>query len=280
MLRLAFLRPICARETARLKQFSRETRVPEDVRDTDQRSQQAGLSMGGKMARSFGSSDGGGFNEITKKYKDDPSIDNYVRLRRGDPEAEIEVRAVGSFDSMFYMRDELAKHGIDPDLLGGILDADQDAISEIALRLMEKMIEAREAAAGGETHLIRRGLAIPEKLIDWVICCSLDALSWNDDLTIPRDMIVLIRERLGGANLHYERNGSVRHSKQNAALLAGQLMAQGVVPTFKVLGNALGVAPSTVKRWFGPGELERERDVYARWFDKDGNLIPMVNRSK
>jgi hypothetical protein len=176
---------------------------------------------------------------------------------------------------MFYMREELARYGIDPELLGGILDADQDAISEMALRLMEKIIEARDIAADGETHLIRRGLAIPEKLLDWVICCSLDALSWNDDLMIPRDLIVVIRERLGGSNLHYEKEGAIRQNKQNAGLIAGQLMARGVVPTFKIIGQALGVAPSTVKRWFGPGEFEQARDVYAKWFDKDGNLRPL-----
>jgi hypothetical protein len=230
------------------------------------------------MARNFGSSEAGGFNEITKKYKADPSIENYVRLRRGNPEAEIEVRTVGSFESMFYMRDELERYGIDPELLGGILDADQDAISEIALRLMEKIIEARAIAADGETHLIRRGLAIPEKLIDWIICCSLDALSWNDDLMIPRDLIVLIRERLGGSNLHYEKEGEIRQNKQNAGLIAGRLMARGVNPTFKIVGEALGVAPSTVKRWFGPGEFEQKRDVYAKWFDNDGNLRPLNQR--
>ncbi|WP_439403206.1 hypothetical protein ACNJYA_15510 [Bradyrhizobium sp. DASA03068] len=230
------------------------------------------------MARNFGSSETGGFNEITKKYKADPSIENYVRLRRGDPEAEIEIGTVGGFESMFYMREVLARYGIDPKLLGGILDADQHAISEMALRLMEKLIEAQAIAADGETHLIRRGLAIPDKLIDWIICCSLDALSWNDDLMIPRDLIVLVRERLGGSNLQYEKEGQIRENKQNAGLIAGQLMAQGINPTFKIVGKALGVAPSTVKRWFGPGEFERERDVYAKWFDNDGNLRPLDQR--
>ncbi|GGG32949.1 hypothetical protein [Chelatococcus composti] len=61
--------------------------------------------------RNFGSDESGGFNEITKQYKADPSIENYVRLRRANPSAEIEVRAVGSFESMFYMRDELERHG-------------------------------------------------------------------------------------------------------------------------------------------------------------------------
>lgn len=232
------------------------------------------------MARNFGSSEAGGFNETTRKYKADPSIENYVRLRRENPEAEIEVSVVGGFESMFYMRDELARYDIDPELLGGILDADQDAISEMALRLMEKIIEAQAIADDGETHLIRRGLAIPEKLIDWIICCSLDALSWTDNLMIPRDLIVLVRERLGGSNLHYEKAGEIRQNKQNAALIAGQLMARGINPTFKIIGEALKVAPSTVKRWFEPGEFEQERDVYAKWFDKDGNLSPLDQRTK
>lgn len=155
----------------------------------------------------FGSAEAGGFNAITKEYKANPTIENYVKLRRANPSAEIEVGVIGGFDSMFYMREELERYGIDPDLLGRILDADQDAMGEISLRLMEKMIEARHIEETGETHLIRRGLAIPERLIDWVICCSLDSLSWNDELTIPRDLIVLIRERLGGSNPQYKKEG-------------------------------------------------------------------------
>lgn len=232
------------------------------------------------MERSFGSSESGGFNEITKYYKANPSLENYVKLRRENPDAEIEVSVIGGFDSMFYMRDELERYGIDPDLLGKILDADLDAISEIALRMMEKIVEAREIAAGGQTHLIRRGLAIPDKLIDWVICCSLDALSWSDELTTPRDLIVLIRERLGGSDLHYEREGAIRNNKARAEWIAGQLMARGIVPTFKVIGDTLGVAPSTVKRWFRPGEFEQARDLYATFFDKDGNILPLVQRTK
>jgi len=227
---------------------------------------------------SFGSDDAGGFNGITKKYKANPTIENYVKLRRANPSAEIEVGVIGGFESMFYMREELERYGIDPDLLGGILDADQDAIGEISLRLMEKVIEARQIEKAGETHLIRRGLAIPERLVDWAICCSLDSLSWNDELTIPRDLIVLIRERLGGSNPQYEKEGEVRNNKLDAEMIAGQLMAQGVIPTFKILARALGVAPSTVKRWFEPGELEKARDRWAKAFDKDGKLLPLDRR--
>jgi hypothetical protein len=149
------------------------------------------------------------------------------------------------------------------------------AVSEISLCLMEKIIEARQAEQSGESHLIRRGLAVPEKLIDWIICCSLDALSWNDHPIVPRDLIVLIRERLGGSNTQYEQEGEVRRNKLNAGAIAGQLFAHGVTPTFKLLGQALGVSPSTVKRWFGPGELEKARDSWASLCDKDGKLLPL-----
>jgi hypothetical protein len=184
-------------------------------------------------------------------------------------------RVIGSFESMFYMRDELERYDIDPDLLGGVLDADPEAIGEVSLRLMERMIEARALERAGETHLVRRGRAVPDKLIDWIICCALDALSWNDELTIPRDLIVLIRERLGGPNPQYKQEGQVREGKNNAAIIAGQLKARGVTPTFKVIGDALKVAPSTVMRWFEPGEFERERDRWAALFDEEGNMRPL-----
>ena len=66
--------------------------------------------------QSFGSGEGGGFNDITKEYKANPTLENYVRLRRDDPDAEIEVSVIGGFESMFYMRDELERHEIRPSI--------------------------------------------------------------------------------------------------------------------------------------------------------------------
>lgn len=224
--------------------------------------------------RGYGSAEEGGHNAATQAYKGDPTIENYVRLRRGDPAAEIEVRAIGSFDSMFYMRDEFERYGLDPELLGGLLDANQAAISEASLRIMEEMISARRLHETGETQLISRGKAIPDKLVDWIICCALDALSWNDDLDIPRDLIVLIRERLAGSDPYYEQLGRVREQRQQAAVIAGQLKAQGVTPTFKMLGKILGVSASTVVRWFEPGEFEQESETWRRLFNETGRLRP------
>jgi hypothetical protein len=223
--------------------------------------------------REFGSVEGGGFNEFSTAYKNSPSIDNYVKLRRENPNAEIEVAVIGGMEELMYMQHVLPQYGIDPHLVAKVMDADPDAISEISLQLMEKIIEARKLTKAGKTQLMSRGLAVPDKLVDWIITCSLDSLSWNDYLHIPRDLIVLIRERLGGSNPEYVQASRVHENKMNAACIAGQLKAQGVTPTFKMIGCIFDVAPSTVKRWFEPGEFKRETDLWSRHFDETGKLI-------
>ncbi len=228
------------------------------------------------MAQShFGTCEDGGFNDASKTYKADPTLETYVRLRRADPSEEIEVAVIGGFESLFHMRAEFERYGLDSDLLAGLLDADQGAIGEIALCVMEAMITARQRERAGETQLSSRGEAIPLKLVDWIICCALDALSWNDDLYLPRDLIVLIRERLSGSNPLYEQISHVRIMKSHAGQIAGQLKAQGITPTFKLVGNLMGVAGSTVLRWFEPGEFEQEAEKWGRACDETGKLRPL-----
>lgn len=228
--------------------------------------------------RGHGTSPDGSWNDASRVYKDDPRLETYVKLRREHPDVELDVAVIGGFESLFYMREEFARYGLDPELLVGILDAVPEAVSELALSVMEALVEARRREAAGETHLASRGETIPLKLVDWIICCTLDALSWNDDLRLSRDMIVLIRERLGGSNPLYEQVGHVRLMKSKASQIAGQLKAQGIAPTYTLVGGHLGVAASTVMRWFGPGEFERDAEVWSRLFDENGAPLPLTPR--
>lgn len=227
----------------------------------------------------FGSTVTGCFNDVTKAYKDNPTIENYVKLRRSMPDAEIEISVIGGIEQMFYMEAELKKYDINPRLVLGAMDANEHSVSELSLQIMEKIIESRRLSRLGETHLVRRGLVIPEKLVDWIIACALDAMSWNDAREIPRDLIVLIRERLGGSNPEYEQASWAREQKHRASMIGGQLRARGIKPTLRILGQALSVAPSTVKRWFSEGELEIETERWAHMFDGDGKLLPLEGSS-
>ena len=188
--------------------------------------------------------------DLTQAYKQDPSIENYLRIRRAHPDVEFDVGIFGRASEWFYIQPELERFGISWELLLSVLEAKPDAISEMALLLLEKASERKRKAKGGGTHLVRRGNAIPDKLVDWIIACSLDALSANDELLIPRDLIVLIRERLCGSHPEYVRTLKARVMRFKAELIMQELRAKGIRPSFRNVGRSLGVQASTVKRWF------------------------------
>lgn len=211
--------------------------------------------------------------ELSRRYKDDPSLENYARLRRLYPDVEIEVAVHGGIDPLFAMQDELKRYGFDPNLVVATMDADQDAISELSLQLIERVLEGRALKQQGESSLVTRGLAVPEKLIDWLIAVMLDSLSWNDYLRIPRDLIVLIRERNGGTRGHYQDAVAIAEARLRAVLAGAALRARGESATLRSTASAIGVAPSTVKRWFAPGEFEQEVDRWASKMDNEGRLV-------
>ncbi|TQV75765.1 hypothetical protein [Denitrobaculum tricleocarpae] len=220
----------------------------------------------------FAERPGGGYNEPTVEFKNNPTIENYLHLRRSDPDAEIEISVFGGIDALFAMEDELERFGFDPQTVASIFDADEDAVSSLSLQLMEKIVQAKELTRDGETHLVRRGIAVPDKLIDWLICAMLDSLSWNNELIIHRDLIVPIRERLGGPNPQYQQTIDAHEKRQAAIWLAAQMKAQGTEPTIRGIAQHFAVAPSTVARWFPGTSFQEEAEKLSKFFDKDGNI--------
>lgn len=228
--------------------------------------------------RQWGTKEDGGFNEPTLAYKQNPTMETYLALRRAHPDAEIEISATGGLDTLFRIEPELQKHGFDPSDIAAILDADPEAISKVALQCMEKLIAAKELAAKGETHLVGRGMAVPLALVDWIIMVALDGMSWTEQLEIPRDLIVLIQNRLGGIRGKYYRNSELHERKQTALIIAGQMLARGEKTGIRQLARLLGLEASSVSRWFAEGEFERESQRYASWFDENGSLRPLLRR--
>jgi hypothetical protein len=221
--------------------------------------------------RPYGSDDDG-FNRFSKAYKENPSIEQYVKLRRENPDAEIEIGVMGGIDPLFAMEPELKKHGFDPHLVARVMGAAPDAQKELSLQLMERIIEARGRSRRGETAIVRRGLAVPDKLIDWLIEVVLDAMSWNDSLEIPRELIVLIRERLGGSNSVYRQRARTRAERNSAITTAARLIAMGEKPSLRLIGKLLGVEASTIQRWFPNGDFLKRAERRSHWFDETGQF--------
>ena len=131
-----------------------------------------------------------------------------------------------------------------------MLDADEDAISELSLLIMERIIEREAAEKAGGTHLVSRGKAISDTLVNYLTNMMLDALEWNDDMTLHRDLIVLIRYQTGGGRSEWEKEEALRKLRQEAVITAIKIACEGREPSYRAIAKALGVNASTVMRWF------------------------------
>jgi hypothetical protein len=208
-----------------------------------------------------------GFNPITRTYKANPTIENYVALRRQHPNETIQVAVTGGLDWLFGNEEALRQFGINPHMVAGALDADPNDLSELSLRLLELNIERKKLEKAGKTHLVSRGLAIGDNTVNYLINVMLGALDWNDDLLIPRDLIVLILYQLGGATSDWEREQELAEQRTKVLLEMLRLVGAGNTPSIRAIAKNLGVSQTTVMRWYPEGELAkmlREIDALAK----------------
>ena len=191
-----------------------------------------------------------GYNKVSLEYKSFPSIETYVRLRREYPKEELEIATTAGLDFVFAYEDELKSNGIEPKLFTKALDADLEAQAELALDVMVHLISRNETEKTGAPHLVSRKKAISDAFVNYLIGVALDALSWTDQLTITRELIVLIKHQLGALTSHYIDDLEIRNKKFRARWIAGLLIRKGERPSLRKIAKCLGVQASTVKRWF------------------------------
>jgi hypothetical protein len=153
--------------------------------------------------------------------------------------------------------DKLAEHGILRDTILGVLDADDDATSELCLQLMELLIY-REQASHAESHLVSRGRAISDQFVNFLINMILDAREWVGVLSVPRDLIVLIRHQLGNSLWELEMEEQQRSDMRFNVLMEGvKIAVTGKKPSLRDMGKASRVNASTVMRWIPAAQMEQ-----------------------
>ncbi len=202
-------------------------------------------------------------NELSKTFKENPTIKNYVELRRNNTDKKIEVAISGGLDWLLTNENKLKKYGIEPALFAKTLDADPKAISELCLQLLELLIERENAESSGETHLVGRGKAISNSLVNHFINTMLDALSWNDDLCLPRDLIVLIRHQLGGdANNAIAKRQKSNELRSHAYTIGAQLLERDKTLSIRKVASILKVNVSTISRMYPENSLQEEAKAF------------------
>jgi len=223
-----------------------------------------------------------GFNEITKEYKASPTIENYVRLRRKYPDEPIDVGMTGGFEFLCSQAEELRSQRIGPDLVAGVMDACPSCQSKLSLLLLELLIERRKKESDGETHIVSRGKAIGDTLVNYLIAISLEALDPNYGAEISPDLIVLIKHQLGSTSSNYEIETEKREKRSQALFIAAQMAVNGEIPSYRKLGRILGVQASTVKRWFPNDTFISEAKALAEEFrnSRISENLESVDREK
>lgn len=220
-------------------------------------------------------------DELSKSFKQEPTLEHYVKLRRSYPGQEIEISVLGGFDAHLELSDEYHRYGIDPTLvISATLDSNPSAVSALSLQLIDNIVHRDQLTKARHTHLSRNNSVVPEKMVDWLITCMLDGLSWSDRLHIPRDLIVLIRERLGGVNQAYQQSSKKDGMRDNAVVIAAQMLARGETPSVRAIASVLGTSPPNIVRWFPDKTVVDEAREFLEVLKRHNLLTPDLFSSR
>ena len=85
-------------------------------------------------------SEAGGFSELSKAFKDNPTLEHYLELRRQNPGKLIEVATNWSLEWVFANEERLRDLDIEPEDVVGSLDADEASASRVSGRRWVKLI--------------------------------------------------------------------------------------------------------------------------------------------
>lgn len=130
--------------------------------------------------------------ELSEEFRRVPTLETYIRLRRAYPKTLFSSVQFGGLDPVLAINPQLAPAGIELELMMSVLDADEGAINELSLRLLEKI---RDRAAPGSTSDPDKQPASKkgDALIDYLIAIMVESLAYNAELEIPFDLRMLIK---------------------------------------------------------------------------------------
>jgi hypothetical protein len=162
------------------------------------------------------------FKQLVLRYEKDPTIANYLQIRRDFPEAEVEVGVFSGIDAPFKLEVKLAGQGFDPLLIVGALDADEPDIDAVCLRLLELLEAKRNLPKEGVGFIEERRKTISDATVNYLIVEMFEAMDrcggW---IRIPASLVVLLREQLCGSNPDVHQLYLTQQRFRQAAFNAG-----------------------------------------------------------
>lgn len=222
--------------------------------------------MSGRSGDSFSD-----FMALVECFDSEPSLENYLELRKQSGCTSTELSRLSYVVSSSSLAIEFENYSLEPMLLAGVLGGDERDMDALCLQLIERLVHRRQKENSGEVHLQTVGGQIPDALINFLLLVMLETCS-DLDVPLPPAMIVLLRDRLGGPSPDRYKTAAMQEKKRRAVMIAAGIFSDNREVSIRQIAKELGVQPSTVTRWFEPGELQREAQRVRNWFVKPDNL--------
>lgn len=185
---------------------------------------------------------------LTSAFKSDPTPANYVRLRRANPKTLFRTEQFGGLEPVLAIEADFISAGIETGLVMGVVDADEGRINALSLQLLEKLA-SRDAGSGADRGKLWKGKE-GNPLVDYLICIMIDSIEWNGKEMLPRDLAMLIKERMKGSRADLHARAKTREKKSQAVFVAAQMINRGEKPTLEAVSKIIGVDKTTVRRYF------------------------------
>lgn len=199
------------------------------------------------------------------RFNDEPSIENYVALRRLQARVDTEIYRFAGVDPFQALGHDLEQAGLDRPLVCGALAGDDRDIDELCLQLMERLIERQRHEEKGETQLQARGIGISDALVGHLIIAIMEVLQQDDSAPGP-SFVMLVREHLGGANTEIYKAHEKWAGRNRAVFLGMQMKRGGAQPTIRKIAKLMSVQPSTVSCWFPDGDFLKQVEKFEKSF--------------
>jgi hypothetical protein len=199
------------------------------------------------------------FKQLVLRYEKDPTIANYLQIRRDFLEVEVEVGYFSGIDAPFKLEEKFAGQDIDPMLFVGALTAYEPDIDALCLKLLELLVTRGKLPKEGPGFIEKRRNAISDATINYLIMEILEAIDrCGQSIRIPASLVVLIREQLCGSNPVLHQRYLAGERFRSAAFNAGlHFQETGEQISVRKLAAAAGVSRGTAERWLADKHFQR-----------------------
>lgn len=191
------------------------------------------------------------FKEKVFLYRKEPTAENYLQVRRTFPEVEIQIAQFAGLDPLIALDDVFKKSNIDPQLVAAALDANEQSIDKLSLRLLELLVARDNLPKDEPGHIQKRRDAVSDSMVNYLIVVMLETFDWHEEIfRVPGSLILLIRRQLCGTtvpDLHAEY--LTREKRGNAAFVAGQILQPGEKLSVGRLAKMANIPRTTAARW-------------------------------